>query len=97
MHDFGSEDGLGLQYDHVHIKLDRKTYRFNTYHYAFASLGVNVLSGLNIGARAYSPGVINPNGLFIRTLPAGTNLFIDAETETVIETLPDLPVYDWEF
>ena len=88
---------MGLQYDHVHMKLDRKTYQYNTYHYAFASLGVNVLSGLNIGARAYSPGVINPNGLFIRTLPAGTNLFIDAETETVIETLPDLPVYDWEF
>ena len=97
VHDFGSEDGLGLQYDHVHMKLDRKVYRYNTYHYAFASLGASVLNGLNIGAREHSPGVVNPNGLFIRTLPLGTNLYADAEAEVDIEQFPALPVYDWEF
>ena len=97
VHDFGSEDGLGLQYDHVHMKLDRKAYQFNTYHYAFASLGDSVLSGLNIGARTYSPGVANPDGLFIRTLPISTNLYIDSEANVAVEKLPALPVYDWEF
>ena len=97
VHDFGAADELGLQYDHYHIKLDRKKYSFNTYHYAFASLGDSILNGLNLGARTYSPGVEKPNGLIVRTQPFGTNLHADIDSDIVTEENPALPEYDWDF
>ena len=97
VHDFGTAEELGLQYDHYPIKLDRKKYRYNTYHYAFASLGESILNSLNVGARTFSPGVDNPRGLVIRTQPFGTDLYADTESDIVVEDMPALPEYDWDF
>ena len=94
VHDFGTDEELGSQYDHVHIKLDRLEYTYNTYHYSFAALGESILNSINVGARLYSPGVFNPHGLFIRTQPFSTNLYSDCAT---VPQLPALPKYDWNF
>ena len=96
VHDSGTVEELGLQYDHYPIQLDRKEYRFNTYHYTFGSLGAAILNDLNVGARLVCPGVMNPTGLFIRTAPLNVNLLTDV-ADAIDESKPALPYYDWDF
>ena len=100
VHDFGSTvDGDPVfQADHVSLKVDPANYPYTLYHLTFASLGSNILNSLDVSFRHFCPGVSNPTGLQVRSVPFDIDLLAPSTSSTIPdeEKLP-LPALNWQF
>ena len=85
----------GLQADYAPMNLD-PMYPYVTYHYSFASLGRSVLNSLDVGFRTFAPGVVNPMGIKVLTVPHTVNL-LSAGVAADADILDSPPALNWHF
>ena len=100
VHDFGTDDAddIAYQVDHSPMKVDVSDYPYTIYHLTFASLGHSILNSLDVSRRNYCPGVSNPTGLVVRSVPFSINLLSSPAGSAIpdAERLP-LPDLNWQF
>ena len=100
VHDFGTDDvdDVVYQADHSPMKVDVSEYPYTVYHLTFASLGHSILNSLDVSRRNYCPGVSNPTGLVVRSVPFSINLLSSPADSAIpnADRLP-LPNLNWQF